>query len=86
MELAEMGFATAILNAGLLLDKNKVFDSDLSYFARDVVHSSPGSSALSEKMDINKFLAFNFFKMAIHYQDVKSEAMLKLGDYYYYGF
>ena len=31
-------------------------------------------------------MAFNFFKMGIHNRDVKSEAMLKLGDYYFYGF
>lgn len=39
MELAEMGFRTAILNSGLLLDKHSVFDSRLSYFVQDVVHS-----------------------------------------------
>jgi hypothetical protein len=84
MELAEMGFQTAILNAGLLLDRSSVFDSSLSYFAVDVTHSSAPSA--SEALDLNKYLAFNFFKMAIHHRDVKSEAMLKLGDYYFYGF
>lgn len=82
MELAEMGFSTAILNAGLVLDKSSVFESSLSYFVQDVVHES----APADRLDLNKFLAFNFFKMAIHHQDTKSEAMLKLGDYYFYGF
>jgi len=35
--------------------------------------------------NINNYIAFNYLKMAINHHDTKSEAMLKLGDYYYYG-
>lgn len=82
MELAEMGFRSAILNSGLLLDKHNVFDSRLSYFVEDVVHLDGPSGSL----DINRYLAFNFFKMGIHHSDIQSESMLKLGDYFFYGF
>jgi len=36
--------------------------------------------------DINKWLAFNYFKQGAYHPDTKDEAMLKLGDFYYYGF
>lgn len=82
MELAEMGFRSAILNSGLLLDKRSVFDSRLSYFVQDVAHTDGPSTPL----DINRHLAFNYFKMGIHHSDIQSESMLKLGDYFFYGF
>lgn len=80
MELAEMGLSTAMLNAGLLLEKYNVFDSTKSFFAANVKHpSSP------KQFNINKYLAFNYFKMAINHHDTKEEALIKLGDFYYYG-
>lgn len=79
MELAEMGLEAAVLNSGLLLDQFKVFDASKTYLAQDVDH---GTSSF----DLNQYLAFNFFKMAVDFEDTASEAMLKVGDYYYYGF
>ena len=82
MELAEMGISTAQLNTGLLLDKYGVFDSFSSYLATDVIHHEKQQLPF----DINKWLAFNHFKQAAEDLDTKDEAMLKLGDFYYYGF
>ena len=66
---------------GLLLEKYNVFDSKDSYFAKDVDH--PSDSQLP--YDMNKYLAFNYLKMAINHGDTRDEAMIKLGDFYYYG-
>lgn len=82
MELAEMGISTAQLNTGLLLDKYGIFDSRSSYLANDVVHDTRQQLPF----DINKWLAFNYFKQASENSDTQDEAMLKLGDFYYYGF
>jgi hypothetical protein len=82
MELAEMGLSTAMLNTAILLDKYKVFDSDKSFFSVNVNHSGNQGKIL---FDINKYLAFNYFKMSSNHPDTKDEALLKLGDYYYYG-
>ena len=77
MELAEAGTSTAMLNGAILLDKYKKFDSDAYLFSKDVRHENP--------IDLNGFLAFNFFKMAMNHHDTKDEAIMKLADYYYYG-
>lgn len=77
-----MGLSTAMLNTGLLLDKYSVFNSANSYLAADVTHDSRQQMPF----DLNKWLSFNYFKMASQHQDTKDEAMLKLGDFYYYGF
>jgi len=81
MELAEMGLSTAMLNTGLLLNKYSVFDSQLSYFATDVEHEAHQHIPL----DINKYLSFNYFKMSVNHPDTRDEALIKLGDHYYYG-
>ena len=81
MELAETGLSTAQLNIGLILDKYDVFNSKQTYFSSDVKHDSDSTS----QFNINKYLAFNYFKVALNHQDTIDEAMLKLGDYYYYG-
>ena len=82
MELGEMGIPTAMLNTGLLLDKYEVFNSENSYLAKDVEHKKDQQMPF----DLNKWLAFKYFKQATAHSDTKDEAMLKLGDYYYYGF
>ena len=81
MELAETGLSTAQLNIGLLLDKYEVFESKNSYFARDIQHETKKN----EQFSINKYLAFNYFKYSLNQPDTQDEAMLKLGDFYYYG-
>lgn len=78
MELAETGLSTAMLNLGLLLDKYDIFDTQSSFLAMDVSHSQ-------DSFNINKYLAFNYFKTAVNHPDTQDEAMLKLGDFYYYG-
>jgi len=83
MELAEMGIGTAMLNAALLLEKYDVFDSQKSYLSVDVKHET--SAATSRPLNLNKYLAFTYFKMALSHHDTRDEAMLKLGDFYYYG-
>ena len=82
MELAEMGIGTAMLNAGLLLEKYDVFDYSKSYLSMDVRRHDTNEK---KPLNLNKFLAFNFFKMALNHHDTRDEAMLKLGDFYYYG-
>lgn len=77
MELAEAGTSTAMLDAAILLEKYKKFDSNSYFFTVDVEHTRP--------IDLNGFMAFNFFKMAMNHQDTKDEAIMKLADYYYYG-
>lgn len=74
-----MGIGTAMLNAALLLEKYNVFESPKSYLSEDVRHSS------GTALNVNKYLAFTFFKMALSHHDTRDEAMLKLGDFYYYG-
>lgn len=81
MELAETGLSNAMLNSAILLEKYNLFDSNSTYFANDIQHSPKQKSVFN----INNFIAFNYLKMAINHQDTRSEAMLKLGDYYYYG-
>ena len=81
-ELAEMGLPTAMLNAAMIFDKLNSAESQKSYFAIDVQHNKKQQMPF----DLNKYLAFNYFKMAAHHADTKAEAMLKLGDFYYYGF
>ena len=77
MELAEAGTSTAMLDAAILLEKYKKFDSQAYLFTVDVEHEN--------EIDLNGFLAFNFFKMAMNHHDTKDEAIMKLADYYYYG-
>ena len=74
-----MGIGTAMLNAGLLLEKYDVFDKSKSYLSMDVKHAS------GRPLNLNKYLSFNYFKMALNHHDTRDEAMLKLGDFYYYG-
>lgn len=74
-----MGIGTAMLNAALLLEKYNVFESTKSYLSVDVKHTSGAA------LNVNKYLAFTFFKMALSHHDTRDEAMLKLGDFYYYG-
>lgn len=62
MELAETGLSTAMLNIGMLLDKYDVFDSKSSYLAVDVKHRQ-------RNFNINKYLAFNYFKTAVNHPD-----------------
>ena len=40
---------------------------------------------LSGEFNINKHLAFKYFKMARAQRETEDEASLKLGDFYYYG-
>jgi len=80
MELAEMGVPAASLNAGLILDKYPILEASESYFASDVKHEDQ-----TTEFDLNKYLAYNHFKMGIHHNDTKAESMLKLGDFNYYG-
>jgi hypothetical protein len=82
MELAEMNLSPASLNVGMILDKYQVFNSKQSYFAMDVEHDS----LKNVDFNINKYIAYNYFKMGINYNKTKAESMLKLGDYNYYGF
>ena len=81
MELAEMGVPAASLNAGLILDKYPILEASDSYFASDIVHDDSTPS----EFDLNKYLAYNHFKMGIHHNDTKAESMLKLGDFNFYG-
>ena len=83
MELAETGISTAMLNSAIVFEKFNIFDSNSTYLSRDVKHSSNQSEI--NMFNVNNYIAFNYLKMAINHQDTKSEAMLKLGDYYYYG-
>lgn len=76
-----MGLSTAMLNTGLLMDKYAVFNSELTYFSADVDHGTQQQAPF----DINKYLAFNYFKMSIAHPDTRDEALIKLGDHYYYG-
>lgn len=39
----------------------------------------------STELDLNNYIAFNYFKMSLNHGDTRDEAMMKLGDYYYYG-
>ena len=55
-----MGISTAQLNTGLLLDKYGVFDSSSSYLASDITHHEKQQIPF----DINKWMAFNYFKQA----------------------
>ena len=73
IELAEAGISTAQLDAGLVLDKYKVFGE--TYYSKD----------LDKPVEMNSYLAFNFFKMALNSAETSDEAMMKLADYYYYG-
>lgn len=63
------------------MDKYDVFLSQNSLFAVDVKHSYD----YNERFSINKYLAFNYFKSSLNHPDTQDEAMLKLGDFYYYG-
>lgn len=40
---------------------------------------------LSGEFNINKHLAFKYFKMARAQRETEDEGSLKLGDFYYYG-
>ena len=40
---------------------------------------------LTGEFNINKHLAFKYFKMARQQRETEDEASLKLGDFYYYG-
>jgi hypothetical protein len=62
MELAETGLSTAMLNLGMLLDKYDIFENEKTYLAADVDHSQ-------KSFNINKYLAFNYFKTAVNHPD-----------------
>jgi hypothetical protein len=62
----------------MLLEKYDVFDTKSSYLAVNVSHKK-------DNFNINKYLAFNYFKTAVNHVDTMDEAMLKIGDFYYYG-
>ncbi len=80
MELAEIGLSTAMLNTGLLFNKYFVFDLQLWYFAKDVMHDANQLTPLY----INKHLAFNYFKVSINHSDTRDESMIKLDNHYYF--
>ena len=61
------------MNAGTLLERHKVFKE--TYFSKN----------LDKEVDINSYLAYNFFKMALNHLDTRDEAIMKLADYYNYG-
>jgi len=75
-----MGLSTAMLNTGLLMDKYSIFNSLNTYFAVDVKQTQQFNP-----FDVNKYLAFNYFKMSSNHQDTRDEALIKLGDHYFYG-
>jgi TPR repeat protein len=91
MELAEQGLAVAQLNAGILLDKYNIIGNTHSRLLIGQVVKRDGGLNMTEvggligEFNINKHLAFKYFKMARAQRETEDEASLKLGDFYYYG-
>jgi len=59
MEAAEMGMSVGLLNTAHLLHSNSVFDSKDAFFASEVDLHTEGP------LDMNKYLAYNYYKMAL---------------------
>ncbi len=79
LELAEQGLGVAQLNTAILFNQYDVIDSDRTLAAQ--VAKRNGDT----QFNINKHLAFKYFKMATLQRETEDEASLKLGDFYYYG-
>lgn len=84
LELAETS-PIAILNSALLLDRHSVFNSENSFFSSDVRHINSEGQVSPVSLDINKFISFNAFKLALNFKETQNESFLKLADTFKYG-
>ncbi len=79
LELAEQGLAVAQLNAAILFDKYNII-GDSKRLLIGLLQKNE-----STEFNINKHMAFKFYRLAMHQRETEDEASLKLGDFYYNG-
>ena len=79
MELAEQGLAVAQLNAAILFDKYNIIGDSSRLIIGQINKKNAGD------FNLNKHLAFKYYRLAMQQRETEDEASLKLGDFYYNG-